>query len=94
MAIKSITRAEFDVLMPTRPVLEGFTGRQVAWFTNDANDLLGAIDQDRTQRTWSYVVLEKDGQGKYRVREMKAGIENRTFAEDRLLQAMKEKNTK
>jgi hypothetical protein len=88
MALKAISRYEFDKLMPGRSVLERFTGKQVEWFANDVRNVIGAVDHARTGDTWSYVVMKKNVRDVFRVLELKAKLANRIEAETRLRRAM------
>src|ERR1035437_1111950 len=88
MALKAISRYEYDKLMPGRAVLERFTGKQVEWFANDAKNVLGAVDHARTGGTWSYVVMKKNVRDVFRVLELKSKLASRAEAEVRLRRAM------
>src|ERR1700692_4912435 len=88
MALKSITRYEYDKLMPGRSVLEAFTGKQVEWLANDAKNVIGAVDHARTGPTWSYVVMKKNARGVFRVLDLKAKLASRDEAESRLRRAV------
>ena len=74
MAFKSISRYEFDKLMPERSVLEKFTGKQVEWFANDAKNVIGAVDHARTGATWSYVVMKRTERDVFRILELKTKL--------------------
>ena len=55
MAIRSISRWEFDGLLRWRRILESFTGWHVEWFANDAGTLIGVVYEGRgeaAQQKW------------------------------------------
>jgi hypothetical protein len=89
---RKISRDEFDQLFPARPLLEAYTGELVEWFANEANDILGAIDHERTG-TWSYVLMKKNQEGALRVIEINENIVSRSVAEAELFQKMAEVET-
>ncbi len=84
---RKISRAEFDNLFPSRPLLEAYTGDLVEWFANQTNSILGAIDHERSG-TWSYVVLKKNDDGQLRVVEINENMVSRSAAETELFQKM------
>ena len=88
-----ISRGEFDILFPDRPVLETFTGELVEWFANDANNTLGAIDHEQETGTWSHVVIKRNQEGVLRVSELNENIVSRPAAEAELFRKMEADET-
>ena len=85
--IREISRFEFDTLFPSRPTLESYTGPLVQWFADNENNILGAIDHERTG-TWSYVVLKRNPDGAVRVVEINENLVTQAAARLELFQKM------
>jgi hypothetical protein len=90
VSIKSISQYEFDQLLPLRSVLELFTGEHVEFYTNVAENVIGAVDHGRVAGEWSYVLLKRDTAGKFRVCDQKAGLKSQPEAKAALLTLMDE----
>jgi len=90
---KMISRHDFDKLFPDRAALEKFTGQQVEWFVNDAKNICGAIDRERTERAWSYVVLKQNANGVLQVQELKENMKTEAEAEAELFRKMETAET-
>jgi hypothetical protein len=90
---RMISLSEFDKLFPERPLLESFTGELVEWFANEANNILGAIDHEPKEGTWSYVVLKTNQQGDLRVMELNEKMKSRLDAETELYREMEAAET-
>jgi hypothetical protein len=88
--LRKISRAEFNKLFPNRPLLEAYTGELVEWFANEENNILGAIDHEQREGTWSYVVLKGQQEGELRVVELKENIKTRGDAEAELFRKMED----
>ncbi len=87
MHIREISQFEFDTLFPSRPTLESYVGPLVQWFADNENNILGAIDHERTG-TWSYVVLKRSPDGAVRVVEINDNLVNQDAARLELLPKM------
>jgi hypothetical protein len=90
---KMVSRYDFDKLFPDRAALERFTGRQVEWFVNDAKNICGAIDRERMERAWSYVVLKRNERGLLQVLELKEQMKTEADAERELFRKMEAAET-
>jgi hypothetical protein len=88
MAIRSISRWEFDGLLRWRRILESFTGWHVEWFANDAGTLIGVVYEGRGDADWSHVILERDDRGTFRVCAQKIGVASQEEARTQLLRTM------
>jgi hypothetical protein len=65
--IKRIARWEFNQLLPYHLVLEDLMGRQIGWFANEAESLLGTIALTKVGRSWNFAVLRRNTPGNFKV---------------------------
>jgi hypothetical protein len=68
------------------PVL---SGKNVEWFADQFENIIGMVAKGTTDKDWYYIVLERNGYGGYRVLELKGNIDSRLRARIQLLRAMK-----
>ena len=88
VAIKSISRWEFNQLLPEHIFLEGVVGTQVAWWADEDGGIIGATAQGATEPCWRYIILERNGVRGFRVCSLQSGIKSRLMASVQLLRAM------
>jgi hypothetical protein len=67
MAIRAVTRQEFDRFGATRLTLNGRTRTVVEWFADDTGVLLGSVACHESDHDWSFMVLKRDIYGKFHV---------------------------
>lgn len=89
VTIKSISRWEFNEFLPKHFFLEIVVGEQVAWWADEAGDIIGTIARGAMEPGWRYSVLERDADGDFRVCTLQSGIKSRLAASVHLLRAMK-----
>jgi hypothetical protein len=70
MFIKTITRSEFDRLLPDNPALESLMVKQVEWCSNRSGTMLGAIAKGEGVAGWNYAILKRDKKGDFHVRKV------------------------
>src|ERR1700722_12933942 len=70
MNIKSITRSEFNRLLPHNSALENLMVEQVEWFSNAAGNLLAVIAKGKSVAGWNYVILKRDKDGGFYVHKV------------------------
>ncbi len=88
MAIRSISRWEFDGLLRWRRILESFTGWHVEWFANDTGNIIGVVYEGRGEADWSHVMLERDDRGTFRVCAQQIGVASLEDAREQLIHIM------
>ena len=67
---RSISRAEFDGLLPRGPVLENLMAKQVEWFSNPSGSLLGSIGEGERTTSWKYAILKQGRDGNFHVHKV------------------------
>jgi hypothetical protein len=67
---RSISRAEFDGLLPHGPVLENLMAEQVEWFSNSSGSLLGSIAKSERAAAWKYAILKQGRDGNFHVHKV------------------------
>lgn len=88
MAIRSITRGEFQLLMPSHELLRCVVGEQVDWYVDESETVIGTVAAGKTDGNWVYVVLGRERTGMFRAVAMNRTMESREEAGAELLQAM------
>jgi hypothetical protein len=90
MAIRSVSRDEFDKFKPARsPILE-MTIEEVEWFADDGGIVIGVLARDRADDDWSAAILGRDERGQFRAIDMAVSVKTRDEART-LLNAKMEK---
>jgi hypothetical protein len=87
--ILEITREEFEQFHPSRDPRMAALAEEVRWFRDEHKIVLGVLLLDKIDNDWSYVVLGRDEQRKYRGIVFDASIQTRAEAETRLLGSMR-----
>ena len=88
MAIKSISKLEFDAFKPSRSPMIAAITEEVEWFADEAHNIIGTVICDTTDSDWSYVILGRDERGSFRAIQAQSTIEDRGMAKTKLLLAM------
>src|SRR4030081_1042203 len=60
MAIRAVSRKEFDRFRPTRIPVPDLTIEEVEWFADDDGIVIGVITRDSSDREWAIAVLGRD----------------------------------
>lgn len=67
MNIKTISRPDFDRLLPQDSELKNLMAEQMEWFSNRPGTMLGTIGTDKNVAGWIYVILRQDKDGQFHV---------------------------
>jgi hypothetical protein len=90
MSIKTITRSEFNRLLPHNSALEHLMVEQVGWFSNTSGSVLGTIGRGKGVAGWNYVILKQEEKGGFCVRKVMSNFFALKPAKDDLLISMAE----
>ena len=74
MAIRALSRQEFDRFGATCVTLHDPVHKAVEWFVDDAGVVLGAIVFHESARDWSFVNSIRDTHGAFRVLDVDSGL--------------------
>ena len=88
MAIKTITKVQFDAFSPARTPMATAIATEKAWFTDDAGNIVGTVMFDQSDKDWNYVILGRDERGALRWIEGDSSFSSQDEAEQRLTAAM------
>jgi hypothetical protein len=88
MAIRALSRQEFDQFGSPSRTLARFTDHAIAWFADDAAPIVGAIAPHGSDLDWSFVILKRDRYGKVRAVDLIVGIRDPEAARHRLFERM------
>src|SRR5262245_58054378 len=90
MAIRPISRPEFDRFGPARaPEAEAMMDER-EWFADDGGCVTGVLALDRTDLDWFVVVLGRDERGQFRAIDVESCIKNIDQARDELMARMEQ----
>ena len=65
MAIKNISRAEFNRMFTFDSELAPYIGDEVEWFADDAKNVIGVIARGVSGSCWSYAILRRNVLGDF-----------------------------
>jgi hypothetical protein len=65
-SIRALSKQRFDALTYAKHPYAGMTGREVEWFSDAVENVLGAVVLDLIDNDWSWVVLGRDEVGLFR----------------------------
>ena len=74
MAIKRITRAEFDRFEPQRAAEAEEVFEEVEWFRDEGRTVIAVLARHRADDDWAYAVLGRDEHGTFRAFESEVGF--------------------
>jgi len=89
MNFKTISRTEFNQLLPHNPALKNLMIEQVEPFSNKSGNLLGTIAGECVAG-WNYVILKRDNKGDFRIHKVMGNFFSSTAARVDLLISMAE----
>ncbi|RJO61362.1 MAG: glycosaminoglycan attachment protein [Dehalococcoidia bacterium] len=87
--IFSLTEQEFSELFPTNPQ-SNFLAVEKEWYSDTVQTLLGSVLLDNTDHDWTYVILGKDENRRFRWIEGESSLKDRSSAREHLIAKMKE----
>ena len=88
MAIRALSRQEFDRFSSAQATLADFTSKAVEWFVDDCGLVLGAVVHHESDLKWSFVVLERDAHSQFQPPCLQFGVWNVDEARRLLLAKM------
>jgi hypothetical protein len=88
VAIKSISRWEFNWFLPEHSFVESMLGEQVAWWADEGGCIIGTITKNVRKPAWSFIVLKRDTDGQLRACNLRTRIRSRLAASTQLLRLM------
>jgi hypothetical protein len=80
MAVREITKAEFDQFNPQRHPMIGTVIQEKSWFADEGGLVIGTVTLDSTDQDWGYVVLGPDEGGLFRGIDLAVSLESREVA--------------
>ncbi|HEV2294109.1 MAG TPA: hypothetical protein VGR35_09635 [Tepidisphaeraceae bacterium] len=90
MAIRAISRQEFNAKDPTREPLATMLADERGWFADDAGNIVGVVLFDKTDKDWAWVMLGRDPKGKFRAINTNVSLESQEDAQKDLMAKMAE----
>ena len=88
MAIRPITKEEFDKFKPARGPMVATLVRERVWYVDDAGNIIGTVFVDLPDDEWNFVILGRDEHGRFRAIEVKSDFGTRDNAVSKILEAM------
>jgi hypothetical protein len=88
VAIRNISRVEFNQFLPERMLLVCVYGEQFAWWADHAGSVIGTIAGGTGEGGWRCITLQRGADGGFRVRDVQSGFDSREAAGARLVCAM------
>jgi len=86
--IKSISREDIDQHLPHRANIDGFIGAEVAWYSDEPGNIIGAIAEGAANMKWGYAILRRDDSGRYRFWDLETRVESCDTARRQIVRAM------
>jgi hypothetical protein len=86
--IKPLTRKQFNKFGPARSSLIEVLTSEEAWYADSAENILGTVLFDKTDKDWGWVMLGRDPKGEFRAIETAASITTREEAAADLIAKM------
>jgi hypothetical protein len=74
MAIRALSRQEFNWFGSARSAFARVTSNAVEWFTDDADSVFGAIVYQECARDWSFIIVTHDTYGDFRALDRHSGL--------------------
>ncbi len=90
MIVKTISRSEFDQLLPHNPLLESLMVDQVEWFANVPGKPARTLAKGKGVSECNYVILKRDQDGHFQVHKVMNNLLDLTTAKNDLLISMTE----
>lgn len=87
--IKKMSPERFEALTYSKHPIAEFVSREVEWFSDNKELVLGAVALDLTDKDWSWVVLGRDEAGLFRAIDLNTSILSRSRARTTLKERMR-----
>ncbi len=88
MAIKTITKQQFDAFGPARSPMVTSIATEKLWFSDDDANIIGTVMLDHSDKDWNYVILGRDENGDFRWIEGDSSFPSQEDGERELKAAM------
>jgi hypothetical protein len=88
LAIRPLSRKEFDSFGPARSVIATLVMDEVAWFADKNDVVIGFVARDKDDKNWSVCVLGPDGRGSFHTIDRAEGFMNESEARSQLVMKM------
>ena len=89
---KPISRTLFDLLgIGTRLAITRVHSTELSWWSDLDGDILGTVILDHTDRDYGWIMLVKDGAGRFRCVDVEASLSTERLAAAKLRSAITKK---
>lgn len=85
-----ITEEEFYNYEVIKHPMASILGKEVNWFSENENNLLATIINDKIDNDWGYVIILKQPNNEYRAEQVEMSFETREIAESKVLRKLEE----
>jgi hypothetical protein len=89
MAVRALSRQEFNRFSSAQATLADFTSKAVEWFADDTGLVVGAVAHHESDLNWSFIVLSRDADRQFRPCYLQFGAWNVDEARRLLLASMR-----
>jgi len=86
--IRLISRSEFDEFEPAGFEGAEWVAKEVEWYVDQAENILGIVTFDYADEDWGYVILGRDERGQFRGIDTEISVTTRAEAHQLLLDKM------
>ena len=80
MAIKPISKEQFDALQPGNKPLERLLVDEHEWFADETGQMAGVVVFEQAEKDWGWVILGREAQQEFRVMQMVTRLPNKNEA--------------
>ena len=87
MAIRPITKEQFDAIQPSHKAMTRLRVDEHEWFADESGTIIGAVIFDATE-DWGWVILGRDEQREFRMVKMVSRLGTKDDAKEKLRSAM------
>lgn len=84
MELKRLCQPRFDALCYSRQPLAAFIGREVEWWSDSDERVLGVVLLDTTDNDWAWIILGRDEKALFRAIKVDASIQTQKEASELL----------
>lgn len=84
MELKRLSQARFNALCYSRQPPAAFMSREVEWWADPDERILGLVPLDTTDKDWAWIVLGRDEKALFRAINIDASIKTQVEASERL----------
>jgi len=88
MAVKPITKEQFDLLQPACKPMTRLMVEEHEWFAVEDGSFIGAVFYETAEHDWGWVIQGREGQAEFRVVQMISRLPNHDEARTKLREEM------